>query len=259
MPRYRAARNGLWQGGLIPLESHHYDKLDARLHQDFWKRAGSLLLPELQEDVESWREEFGLPSKGLNAREPERFFAWRKQQHQQAIEETAQQFFPRLGLPTFYQVAWRAWLIWNEVIWLDEFKVQVGGIDFEQDHDEWIEVRLYPTTRKQDLLDARDKIEEASKSLFGQSPRRKRVQHNLLRDIDLYRWVRQEGWNASQAAHYWNQQRLDQYNDDFADLIARGMDPHEAERHLETQYADPALDAGTVRAAVARLERELRT
>ena len=258
MPRYRAAESGLWEGGLVPLESYRYDNLDARTHQDFWKRAGSGLLPELEEDVVGWREEFALPPDGLDPSCSRAFFAWRKQQDKYTIEQTAQQLFPQLGLPTFYQVAWRAWLLWNEVIWLDEFKVQVGGIDFEQSHREWIEVRLYPMTRSQDLLAARDKIERACRTVLGKASRRKRVQQNLLRDIDLYRWVRHEGWNAAKAARYWNQQRLDRYNDDFADLVARGMDPNEAERYLEADYAEPALDAGTVRAAVARLERELR-
>lgn len=257
LPRYRAADAGLWQGGLVPLESFRYADLDARAHQDFWKRAGSGLLPDLQAEVVAWREEFALPTAGLRPDCPQTFFAWRKRYSRHLVEGAADSLFLPLGLPALYRMAWQAWLLWNEVIWLDDAKVQVGGLDFEQAHRDWIEVRIYRETRPQDLLAAREKIARASRILLGRPPRRQRPQRHLLRDVQLYRWVREEGLNAAEAAHRWNARQTSRYSDDFATLLAQGLSPEEAEQWLEGSYAEPALDAATVRAAVARLEREI--
>lgn len=257
LPRYRVADAGLWQGGLVPLESYRYTDLDARAHQDFWKRAGSGLLPDLHAEVAAWREEFALPAEGLRPDRADAFLSWRERSSRPAVEGAADSLFPCLGLPAFYRVAWRAWLLWNEIIWLDDAKVQVGGLDFEQAHGEWIEVRIYRETRPQDLRAARVKIERACQTLFGQPARRQRPHAHLLRDIQLYRWVREEGLSAGEAAHRWNARRTSRYSDDFADLLAQGLSPEEAEQWLEGSYAEPALDSATVRAAVARLEREL--
>ncbi|HBY93333.1 MAG: hypothetical protein M5U01_20245 [Ardenticatenaceae bacterium] len=257
LPRFRAADAGLWRGGLVPLESYRYADLDVRAHQDFWKHAGSGLFPKLQAEVVAWREEFALPAEGLRADHPNAFFAWRERYSRRTVEGAAGSLFPRLGLPALYKVAWQGWLLWNEVIWLDDAKVQVGGLDFEQAHGDWIEVRIYRETRPQDLLAARVKLERACQTLLGHPPRRQRPQRHLQRDVQLYRWVRKEGMSATEAAHRWNARQTSRYSDDFAELLAQGLSPEEAEQWLEGGYAEPALDAATVRAAVARLEREL--